>query len=164
MNTEDNSSIQLAVASRKENENYLRKLKNSSQDDTVKVLRAIHHEVFEKTDCLSCANCCKTTPALITPQDIKRISKFLHIPPLQFKKQYVITDFDGEMMMQTLPCIFLNQSNECTIYGVRPESCRRYPHTDEKEYVKRVSLNIANTTICPAAARILEKLKKVLPL
>lgn len=164
MNDDDHSTLLDAKESRKTNEVFLRKMKSASFEDAIKELRSIHYEVFQSTDCLSCANCCKTTPALITHQDIKRISKYLQMPSSEFKKLYVITDLDGEMMMQRLPCTFLDQDNKCTIYDVRPESCRRYPHTDEKEYFQRISLNLNNTTICPAAARILEKLKKAIPL
>ncbi len=164
MNPEDSISLQNAKESKKINEIYLRKLKSSDSENTVPILRKIHHEVFQITDCLSCANCCKTTPALITRQDVKRIARFLHMPASQFLKLYIITDFDGEMMMKNVPCVFLNSENYCAIYEVRPESCRRFPHTDEKEYPQRISLNITNTTICPAAAMILERLKKAIPL
>ena len=164
MNPEDNISLLNAKESQKINEIYLRKLKSSNSENMVPVLRNIHLVVLQSTDCLSCANCCKTIPALITRQDVKRIARFLQIPASQFFKLYVITDFDGEMMMKNVPCVFLDQENKCTIYEVRPESCRRYPHTDEKEYPQRISLNIANTTICPAAAIILERLKKAIPL
>lgn len=160
MNPEDNISLLNAKESQKINEIYLRKLKSSNSENMVPVLRNIHLVVFQSTDCLSCANCCKTTPALITT-GCKTYCKVSSNTCFSVFKLYVITDFDGEMMMKNVPCVFLDQENKCTIYEVRPESCRRYPHTDEKEYPQRISLNIANTTICPAAAIILERLKKL---
>ena len=41
-----------------------------------------HEEVFEKIDCLDCANCCKTTSPIFTKKDIERISKSFRIKNL----------------------------------------------------------------------------------
>jgi uncharacterized protein len=144
-----------------EHKAFLEKIKSHTPDDFYNVLQQTHIEVFDKTNCLECANCCKTTPALITNADAKRIARHLKITPKQFINQYTIQDINGDLMYKRVPCVFLADDHRCNIYEVRPEACRRYPHTDEREYPKRISLNLANTMVCPAAYEILTKLKSI---
>ncbi len=119
----------------------------------------VHKEVFEKTNCLKCANCCKTTPAIVERSDAKRIARFLGIPPKSFIRKYLLEDIDGGMVIQRVPCTFLNSDNSCQIYEVRPKACREYPHTDQKGFHRRSKLNAQNTIVCPAAFEIVERLR-----
>lgn len=118
-----------------------------------------HKEVFEKADCLACANCCRTTPALVDRSDAKRIAKHLGISPKGFIRKYLLEDFNGEMMIQRVPCTFLQADNTCQIYEVRPKACREYPHTDQENFHRRSKMNAKNTIVCPAAFEIVERLK-----
>ena len=152
--------IEQARASKIENEVFLRNIRTLPAAIFYEELKQVHNQIFEKTDCLSCANCCKSSPPLITKSDIKRISAHIQVSPKNFERKYVITDFNGEMSFSFVPCRFLNEDNSCSIYEVRPEACRRFPHTDEKAYPERTKLNILNTQVCPAAAKILIQLKQ----
>jgi uncharacterized protein len=163
MTTEDLQSIQISKDHKKENDSFLRKIKSIDTTIFYNELKTIHTNVFAKTNCLTCANCCKTSPPLISKSDIRRIASFLNITPKNFERQYVITDHNGEMSFSFVPCRFLQDDNTCSIYDVRPEACRRYPHTDEKEYTLRTKLNLENTIVCPAAAKILNQLKEIFP-
>jgi len=155
--------LQNAGIHKNENQGWLRNLKAVNRETFSTQLVAIHDEVFAKTNCLECANCCKTTPPILTNEDVNRIAKSLKISSKQFVKHYVLEDYNGEKTLISVPCQFLQADNSCMIYDIRPEACRRFPHTDEKEYPKRASLNLANTLICPAAYRILELLKLSFP-
>lgn len=148
---------------KEENHHFLKNVWTLPKDEFQTSLTNIHQDAFQKIDCLACANCCKTTPAIITKSDISRIAKHLNTSPKQFLRQYVIEDVNGDMMLNGLPCRFLKEDNSCKIYDVRPEACKRYPHTDEKEYVNRPALNLANTIVCPAAFYIVQKLKMQFP-
>ena len=119
----------------------------------------VHGEVFSKTDCLKCGNCCKTTPAIVERSDIKRIAKFLGVPPKSFIRKYLLEDVGGGMVIQRVPCTFLNSDNTCQIYEVRPKACREYPHTDQKDFHRRAKMNAKNTIVCPAAFEIVERLR-----
>lgn len=121
--------------------------------------RSTHEDVFAQTDCLACANCCRTTPALVERSDIKRIAKYLGITPKGFIRKYLLEDFNGEMVIQRVPCTFLNDDNTCNIYEVRPKACRDYPHTNQNGFNRRAKLNAKNTIVCPAAFEIIERLK-----
>lgn len=120
----------------------------------------IDHQVFaEEVDCLACANCCKTTPAIVTRPDAKRIAKHLHISPKAFIKKYLIEDIDGELMINGVPCTFLNDDHTCAIYEVRPQACREYPHMGQRGFHRRAKLNAKNTIVCPAAYEIVKRLE-----
>ena len=119
-----------------------------------------HDEVFEKIDCLQCANCCKTTGPLFTEKDIDRISRHLRLKPAEFEKKYLQVDEDQDKVLQNLPCYFLNADNSCSIYDVRPKACREFPHTDRKKIYQINHLTLKNTLICPAAFEFVERIQK----
>jgi Fe-S-cluster containining protein len=142
-----------------ENKTFLKSIpKNKSTDSLASDL---HDEVFKKVDCLQCANCCKTTPALVTRPDAKRIAKHLSIPPKTFIRKYLIEDINGELMIARVPCTFLNEDNTCQIYEVRPQACREYPHTNQFGFSRRSKMNANNTLVCPAVFEIVKRLKEV---
>lgn len=143
-----------------ENKKYLDKLKKKAPKDLDYQMQEIHQDVFKKTDCLSCANCCKTTGPLFTNADIERISKHLKMKPQQFTEKYLQIDEDNDYVLQSLPCMFLDAQNYCLIYEVRPKACREYPHTDRKKFHQINNLTLKNVEICPAAFQVVEQMKK----
>ena len=123
-------------------------------------MQELHDEEFKRTNCLECANCCKTTGPLFTDKDIERISKHFRLKPQQFIIQYLRVDEDNDNVLQRVPCTFLGQDNHCSIYGVRPKACREFPHTDRKKFQQISSLTLKNVAVCPAAFNIVEKMKQ----
>lgn len=151
---------QLAKAKQAENKKFFAKIKKKPPKDLDVVMQDLHDAVFEKTDCLSCANCCKTTGPLFTDKDIERIAKHFKLKPQQFTDTYLKIDEDGDFVLQSVPCVFLGADNYCSIYEVRPKACREYPHTDRKKFHQITNLTLKNTAICPAAFQIVEAMKK----
>ncbi|MDT0688569.1 YkgJ family cysteine cluster protein [Salegentibacter sp. F188] len=143
----------------KENKKFFSRLKKKPPKDLDRQMQDLHEEEFAQTNCLDCANCCKTTGPLFTNKDIERISKHLKLKPQQFIEQYLRVDEDKDYVLQEVPCAFLAADNYCLIYDVRPKACREYPHTDRKDFHKISNLTIKNTAICPAAYNIVEKMK-----
>jgi len=143
----------------KENKKYLDKLAKKPPKNLDYTMQEIHQEVFDKIDCLTCANCCKTTGPLITDTDIVRIAKFFKMKPQAFIDSYLRIDEDNDYVLQSLPCPFLGGDNYCSIYDVRPKACREYPHTDRKKFHQIKKLTLKNTSICPAAFDVMESLK-----
>jgi len=164
MNSEISLILHKAKVDKGINSKYLKALRLHNKSVYLNELKNIHEGVFSKTDCLECANCCKTTPPIIKQNDITRIAKYLGDTTKQFAKKYVITDVDGTMVFNVVPCRFLAPNNKCQIYDVRPEACKSYPHTDDDAYFSRTTLNINNTMVCHAAYTILERLKNSLPI
>ena len=143
----------------KEHKKLLDGLKKKPPKNLDYVVMETHEEVFEEIDCLSCANCCKTTGPLYVEKDIERISKHLRMKPADFEAKFLRVDEDNDNVLQNLPCFFLNEDNTCSIYEVRPKACREYPHTDRKKIYQINNLTLKNAVICPATFTFLEKLK-----
>jgi Fe-S-cluster containining protein len=136
------------------------KLKKSKPKDLDDVMEELHERTFRETDCLQCANCCKTTSPIFRDKDIERLSKFLRMKPSAFTAQYLHEDKDHDYVLNAAPCTFLGADNYCSVYEARPAACREYPHTDRKKFYQILDLTVKNTFICPAAYRIIEELKK----
>jgi len=118
----------------------------------------LHEEVFQEIDCLDCANCCTTIPPMLLRADISRISKHLGMKTTQFEAEYLIEDEDGDKVMNSTPCPFLEEDNKCFIYEHRPKACRKYPHTDQMEFSRNLQLHAVNVNHCPAVFHILERM------
>ena len=147
-----------------ENKKYFQRLKRRTPKRLDLLMQELHDAEFERTDCLDCGNCCKTSSPIFTEKDIERISKYLKMKVRDFISQYLQRDEDDFMVLQSAPCNFFDESdNSCFIYKVRPKACAEYPHTDRKKFAQISDLTIKNTEICPATYRIIEELKKRLP-
>ena len=143
-----------------ENKKYFDKLKKKVPKDLDYIMQDLHTAEFKKTNCLECANCCKTTGPLFTMTDIERISKHLRQKPQQFITTYLRIDEDKDYVLQSVPCHFLDSDNKCFIYDVRPKACREFPHTDRKKFQQIADLTLQNVAICPAAFNIVEAMKR----
>jgi uncharacterized protein len=146
-----------------ENKKYFDKLKKKIPKNLDYVMQDLHDAEFKKTNCLDCANCCKTTGPLFTTADIERIAKHLRQKPQQFIDQYLRIDEDKDYVLQSVPCSFLDSDNLCFIYDFRPKACREFPHTNRKKFNQILDLTLKNLPICPAAFNIVEAMKKKMP-
>ncbi len=135
----------------------LRKGKIKNLDDKV---QSIHNEVFNEVDCLTCANCCKTTSPIFYQKDIERLAKHFRITPSAFIEKYLHIDEDKDYVLNSAPCPFLGADNYCSVYESRPTACREYPHTDRKRFHQVLDLTLKNTAVCPAVFEIVERLKR----
>ena len=120
----------------------------------------LHEQTCAKLDCLSCANCCKSIPPIVNRTDATRIARHLKMPEGTFYQQYLVTDEDGDTVMNASPCPFLLTDNRCEIYEQRPKACRAYPHTDQ-DFSKHLDLHVRNVQYCPAVFTIMEQLLAV---
>ena len=155
-----NNLPKLAKDKHKENNVFFTKLKKKPPKQLDYLMQDLHDAEFKKTDCLNCANCCKTTGPLFTEKDIQRISKQLRLKPSQFIEEYLRVDEDNDYVLQNVPCTFLGADNFCSIYEVRPKACREFPHTNRKKFYQISNLTLKNVAICPAAFNIVEEMKK----
>lgn len=159
-----NELRKLAKDKHNENKKYFDKLKKKVPKNLDYEMQDLHDSEFKKTDCLQCANCCKTTGPLFTTADIERISKHFKQKSQQFIEQYLRIDEDNDYVLKSVPCVFLDGENYCGIYEVRPKACREFPHTDRKKFQQISYLTLQNVAICPAAFNIVEAMKKRMPL
>jgi Fe-S-cluster containining protein len=125
------------------------------------ILVKLEKQVWKETDCLSCANCCKTMTPTYTGKDMKRIARHLDITVTEFKRKWLKKDKVGDWMNKNTPCQFLDSgTNRCTIYAVRPGDCRGFPHLTKRKVTDYIHVHKANIDSCPATFKMVEKLMK----
>jgi len=145
----------------KENKSFFAKLQKQKPKNLDDIVHNLHDIVFDKTDCLECANCCKSISPIVTDVDIARISKHLRKKPSALIDEYFRLDEDNDYVFRQTPCPFLMNDNYCSIYESRPKACREYPHTDRKRFFQILNLTLKNITVCPAVYTITEELKSI---
>jgi Fe-S-cluster containining protein len=119
--------------------------------------------VWQETDCLACANCCKTMSPTYTATDIKRISTHLGMNTEDFRKKWLYKDRQGDWLNKSQPCQFLNlEDNKCSIYAVRPRDCAGFPHHTKRRMVDYMHVFKQNIEYCPATYRLVEEMMKKL--
>ena len=143
----------------KAHRNFFIKLRKKTPKNLDAIMEKLHDDEFKKSDCLQCANCCKTTSPIFTNKVIERISKSFRIKTRQFIDNYLNVDDDQDYVLKSSPCTFLADDNTCNIYDVRPKACQEYPHTNRKNFEKISELTLKNVSICPATFNIVEALR-----
>jgi Fe-S-cluster containining protein len=144
-----------------ENKKFLNGLKKKDPRKVDDAFHSMHDEVFEEVDCLTCANCCKTTSPIFYQTDIERVAKSLRMKPGDFIETYLRIDDDKDYVLKSSPCPFLDSDNYCKVYDDRPKACREYPHTNRKKMVQIMELTHKNTLVCPAVFEMVERLKNL---
>ncbi len=140
---------------------FLMSLKKKDPRKVDDTFHEVHEEVFEEIDCLTCANCCKTTSPIFYQTDIERVAKAMRMKPGDFITTYLRIDEDKDYVLKSSPCPFLDEENYCRVYESRPKACREYPHTNRKKMVQIMDLTSKNTQVCPAVFEMVERLKKM---
>lgn len=148
---------------KKQQDVFLKKIRKKRGKKLDELAEDLHDEVFSEIDCLDCANCCSSIPPMLNRTDINRLAKHLSMKPAAFQEQYIITDEDGDTVMNTTPCPFLLPDHKCMVYAYRPKACREYPHTNQLEFSKHFKLHRLNAQHCPAVFHILEKMMAHFP-
>jgi hypothetical protein len=154
MKENDQASLDSAKLAIHATKKVFRKMKQAKPNDLDQKFHKGHEAEFKKMDCLSCANCCKTTSPIFRDADIRRISKHLRVKEGKFISDYLRMDEEEDYVLKSSPCSFLEKDNSCSIYDVRPLACREYPHTDRKNMFQVLEITAENSLICPAVARI----------
>jgi uncharacterized protein len=142
-----------------ENKVFFETLKKTRRKDLQDLVDEAHELAFKKIDCLDCAGCCKTISPTFEPEDIRRLSKHLGVKPKDFMERYLEMDEEGDFVHKGAPCPFLKGDNKCSVYVARPEACRGYPHTGDKQFRSIMDVTLVNTLYCPAVNDMVETLK-----
>src|SRR5450755_2844007 len=73
-----------------------------------------NEQAWAKTDCMDCANCCKTISPTYSQKDIVRISGYLGMTRKAFVEKWLIKDRTGDWLNKKQPCQFLDlKTNMC---------------------------------------------------
>lgn len=76
----------------------------------------------------------------------------------EFIEKYLNVDEEGDFVVKSTPCPFLEANNLCSIYDQRPSDCHRFPYTDEDVFIKRKQLTLKNSSFCPITYYVLERI------
>ena len=140
---------------------FLTRLEKKPPRGLDKLIMEADKSIWGKTDCLHCANCCKTMSPTYTRQDVQRISGYLGMTEKAFREKWLFKDKMGDWMNTSQPCQFLNEeTNMCNIYDVRPRDCAGFPHHTKKKMVDYIHVYKQNIEHCPATYRVVEMLRE----
>lgn len=139
---------------------FLAKVEKNPPKHLDNIVAEIAPTVWEATDCLTCANCCKRMSPTFNNKDIKRISAHLGMTTKAFKEKWLwIPPKDKDWMNRTQPCQFLDlKTNMCSIYEVRPADCAGFPHLTKKKMTDYIHVHQQNIQYCPATYMMVEKM------
>jgi len=136
---------------------FLTRLENKPLRGLDKLTSEADKESWKRTDCLDCANCCKTMSPTYTKKDVKRIAAHLGMTEKAFREKWLYKDKTGDWMNVKQPCQFLDlKTNMCNIYAVRPRDCAGFPHHTKKKMVEYMHMYKQNIEYCPATYRVVE--------
>lgn len=146
---------------KKEIKRFFERLKKLKPNNLDRITNQLHDEAFTDIDCLQCANCCRTTGPLLKDKDIERLSHHLKLKPGVFTERHLRIDEDRDYVFKQLPCPFLGEDHYCSVYESRPNACRNYPHTQQRDIYQKLTITYHNTFICPAVSKVVDGLMKV---
>lgn len=151
-------------AKKRENENlkFRSYLKNHADEDELdsQFLR-LHKELFADYDCSKCRNCCKMYKGSIPAEDIDKDAQYLGISPEQFIDTYLEKEEYGiNYQTKNKPCDLLQEDGNCKLEDCKPDSCKKYPYTNQPERLSSLLSVLDTIEICPVAFEIFERLKK----
>jgi Fe-S-cluster containining protein len=149
----------LERGSRKKNDiqKKLRHIKNQRRINLDTLFSEEHEKAFQEIDCLNCANCCSSLGPRITERDIDRLAKTTRMKPGQVTEAWLRIDEEGDYVFKEMPCPLLGGDKYCLYYESRPEACRRYPYTDQRNIKGNMGNLIKDMEICPAVVLVLEQ-------
>ncbi len=117
--------------------------------------------MFTDYDCSKCRNCCKMYKGTIPKEDLEKNARHLEITEKQFVDFFLEEDQYGiQYQTKHKPCDFLREDGECKLGECRPDSCKKYPYTDQPERLHSLLGFMDIVSICPVAFEIYERLKK----
>ena len=94
--------------------------------------KELHAEAAEAIDCTKCGHCC-TEFNCGTPEgsELTAIAEYLNEPPEEVASKWK-TGSKGR-------CPMLGEDGRCTVYEVRPDTCRGWPHIQKDNYLDRAT-------------------------
>ena len=121
----------------------------------------LHDELFAQYDCNRCRNCCKMYHGSIPEEDVEKDARYLGIAATDFAEQYLLgKDSEGNYKKKHKPCDFLMEDGSCKLGDCKPESCKKYPYTNQPERLRSLYSVLDTVAVCPVAFEIYERLKK----
>jgi Fe-S-cluster containining protein len=125
------------------------------------LVHRINDEITPLVDCQQCGNCCRSLMINVEQHELKAIADQLQTNTEQLKEKHIETSQQGMMIMNAIPCAFLN-NNSCTVYENRFSECRQFPHLDRPNFPDRLFGTLMHYGRCPIIYNVVEELKREL--
>lgn len=151
----------LAAAKQTENDNFISFLKTLDGKAVDGIVHPLTESISAQIDCSNCGNCCKTLMINITNEEADKLSGHLQLTRNNFDEQYVEKGSNGMMIMNKMPCHFLNE-NKCTVYENRFSGCREFPAMHLPDFKERLFTTFMHYDRCPIIFNVVEQLKNKL--
>jgi len=157
---ESNKETIASLANARQEENitfrsFLKKRDAASIDNLVFKINEI---VEDKIDCTDCGACCNGLMINVTEPESERVAEHLLMSKNDFKEKYIEESLGGQLIINTIPCHFLNEK-KCTIYENRFKECREFPHLNRPHFTDRLFGTLIHYSICPIIYNVVEQLK-----
>ena len=75
-------------------------------------------------------------------------------------RQKIKEEYGMNYQTKHKPCDFLQEDGNCKLGDCKPDSCKKYPYTDQPERLSSLLSILDTIEICPAAFEIFERLKR----
>ncbi|MEM7036952.1 MAG: YkgJ family cysteine cluster protein [Bacteroidota bacterium] len=122
------------------------------------MVMGLHHVVTRDIDCTQCGNCCKAGGPAVTKKEIRRLAKHESMSAEAYEAANVSRDRNGTCHLKQTPCKYF-LGGYCAVYTKRPDECRKFPHTDLRDFTTRLYGMIDRYSWCPIVYNIMERLK-----
>lgn len=149
---------QLTVGKEEENQRFTDFLKSHDSALTDQFVQVLNQAIEPQIDCTSCGNCCKSLMINVTHEEADRVATSLQISRTKFDEQYLEKGGYGLMVINTIPCHFLNE-NKCTVYEQRFAGCREFPALHLPGFTQRLFTVMMHYQRCPIIYNVVEALK-----
>ena len=125
------------------------------------IVHEVYKDVVSQIDCTECANCCIELETSLYKDELEKILNSLKLDFKGFASQHADPDNEekDKYNLKNKPCYFLNDK-KCSVYELRPEECKTYPHLDKDGFVFRLFGVVDNYAICPIVYNVYEELKQ----
>lgn len=151
----------MALENEKENDQFRLFLHQEGTVDLDEIVHRLNITVSAVIDCRQCGNCCRSLMINVLPQEAEQLASFLHLSAIAFKEIYVEESEQGQLVINTIPCHFLDD-NKCRIYDHRFLECREFPHLHKPGFTSRLFGTLMHYGRCPIVFNVIELLKKEL--
>lgn len=148
----------LAEQRQEENDAFRAFIKNKDGNTIDKIVHRINNTITPQIDCTQCGACCKMLMINVTIEETKNIAGHLEITTAAFKEKYIEESEQGQLIMNSVPCHFL-EDNKCTVYEQRFTECREFPHLHKKNFSGRLFGTLMHYAMCPIIFNVVEELK-----
>jgi uncharacterized protein len=149
---------QNSIAKQAENDAFVSFLQQQPSATIDALVSTLYQQIEPQINCLNCGNCCKSLMINVTETEANSVSQYLQISRQTFDEQY-LEKGSSMMIVNTIPCHFLQSNNACSIYPQRFSGCKEFPALHIPNFTGRLFTVFMHYNRCPIVYNVVEVLK-----